>query len=436
MQVRLDYGRSGLTIELPDDLDVTIVEPAKGVPVADPPAAVAAALAAPIGGRPLREMARGRKNAAVVISDKTRPVPYGIVLPPLLATLEAAGIAREQIEIIVATGLHRANTADELVAMTSPDIVARYRIRNHVARNPDEHVHLGRTSGGTEIWVDRGFVEADLKVVTGLIEPHLMAGFSGGRKAVVPGLAGVDTMRTVHGAAMLEAHLGPGIVDGNPFHADLLEIARRVGVDFMCDVTINRRRQLTGVFAGDIEIAHAAGMAFVEHEVRVDLPEAVDIVVTSAGGFPLDDTYYQSIKGLVASLNIVRRGGTIILAAAISEGIGSEEFQRLLAGTSGNDDFMARITAPGFFNIDQWMVQHLCQVRRKADVILVSEGLTPDTVPGLLATPAASIEEALARARQKCSHAPRIAVLPQGPYVLATVRGRKLSLGRAWEEAA
>lgn len=436
MQVRLDYGRSGLTVELPDDLDVTIVEPAKGVPVADPPAAVAAALAAPIGGRPLREMARGRKNAAVVISDKTRPVPYGIVLPPLLATLEAAGIAREQIEIIVATGLHRANTADELVAMTSPDIVARYRIRNHVARNPDEHVHLGRTSGGTEIWVDRGFVEADLKVVTGLIEPHLMAGFSGGRKAVVPGLAGVDTMRTVHGAAMLEAHLGPGIVDGNPFHADLLEIARRVGVDFMCDVTINRRRQLTGVFAGDIEIAHAAGMAFVEHEVRVDLPEAVDIVVTSAGGFPLDDTYYQSIKGLVASLNIVRRGGTIILAAAISEGIGSEEFQRLLAGTSGNDDFMARITAPGFFNIDQWMVQHLCQVRRKADVILVSEGLTPDTVPGLLATPAASIEEALARARQKCSHAPRIAVLPQGPYVLATVRGRKLSLGRAWEEAA
>lgn len=435
MQVRLDYGRTGLSAELPDDVDITVVEPAKGLPLADPTAAVAAALASPIGTAPLSQIARGRRNAAVVISDKTRPVPYGIVLPPLLATLEAAGIARERIEIIVATGLHRANTPDELAGMTSAELVARYRIRNHVARNADEHVHLGGTGRGTEIWVDRGFVAADLKIVTGLIEPHLMAGFSGGRKAVVPGLAGVDTMRTVHGAAMLEAHLGPGIVAGNPFHEELLEIARIARVDFMVDVAINRQRQLTGVFAGHIEQAHAAGMRFVEHEVRVDLPAAADIVITSAGGFPLDDTYYQSIKGLVASLNVVRRGGTIILAAAISEGIGSAEFQRLLAGTSGNDDFMARITAPGFFTIDQWMVQHLCQVRRKADVMLVTSGLPPDTIPGLLATPAASVEEAVARVRQRCPH-PRIAVLPQGPYVLATVNGRKLSLGRAWEEAA
>jgi nickel-dependent lactate racemase len=436
MQVRLDYGRTGLTVELPDDLEVTVVEPPKGVPVGDPTGAVSASLVAPIESRPLREIAQGRRNAAVVISDKTRPVPYGIVLPPLLHTLEAAGIAPDRIEIIVATGLHRANTADELMAMTSPELVERYRIRNHVARNPDEHVHLGRTRRGTEIWVDRGFVEADLKVVTGLIEPHLMAGFSGGRKAVVPGLAGVDTMRTVHGAAMLEAHLGPGIVDGNPFHEDLLEIARVARVDFMVDVAINRQRQLTGVFAGDIVHAHAAGMRFVEHEVRVDLPHAADIVVTSAGGFPLDDTYYQSIKGLVAALNIVRRGGTIILAAAISEGIGSADFQRLLAGTSGNDDFMARITAPGFFNIDQWMVQHLCQVRRKAEVILVTGGLPADTIPGLLASAAPTVEDAIARARQRCSHPARIAVVPQGPYVLATVGGRKLSLGRAWEEAA
>lgn len=436
MQVRLDYGRTGLTVDLPDDLDVVVVEPAQGVPVPDPTAAIAAALAAPVGSRPLSEIARGQRNAVVVISDKTRPVPYGIVLPPLLGTLETAGIARDQIEIIVATGLHRANTRDELIGMTGAEVVERYRIRNHVARNAHEHAHLGRTSRGTEIWVDRGFVAADLKVVTGLIEPHLMAGFSGGRKAVVPGLAGVDTMRSVHGAAMLEAHLGPGIVDGNPFHEDLLEIARIAHVDFLVDVAINRRRQLTGVFAGHIEQAHAAGMRFVEHEVRVDLADAADIVVTSAGGFPLDDTYYQSIKGMVAALNIVRRGGTIILAAAITEGIGSAEFQRLLADTSGNDDFMARITAPGFFNIDQWMVQHLCQVRRKAEVILVSGGLPAEKIPALLATPAASVEEAIARARQRYPHPPRIAVLPQGPYVLATVRGRKLSLGRAWEEAA
>ena len=233
----------------------------------------------------------------------------------------------------------------------------------------------GRTERGTEIWLDRGFVGADLKVVTGLIEPHLMAGFSGGRKAVAPGCAGVEMMRSLHGAAMLESPLGPGILDGNPFHAELLDVARRVGVDFLCDVAIDRHRRLTGVFAGDLERAHAAGVRFVEQHVRADLERPADVVIASAGGFPLDDTYYQSIKGMVAALNIVRRGGTIILAAAITEGIGSAEFQRLLGETRGNDDFMARVTRPGFFAIDQWMVQHLCQVRRKAEVILVSGGV-------------------------------------------------------------
>jgi len=211
MQIRLDYGRTGLDVELPADLRLSIVEPAKGVPLADPRAAIAAALAQPLGTRPLAELARGRRDAVVVISDKTRPVPYGIVLPPLLETLERAGIARDRIELLVATGLHRSNTADELAAMTSPEIVARYRLRNHVARDAGQHVHLGRTARGTEIWLDRGFIDADLKVVSGLIEPHLMAGFSGGRKAVAPGCAAVETMRSLHGATMLEAALGPGI---------------------------------------------------------------------------------------------------------------------------------------------------------------------------------------------------------------------------------
>ena len=437
MEIRLDYGRNGLRVQLPDDLQVTVVEPSKGEPIADPAAAVEQALAAPIGARPLAEIARGRSDAVVVISDKTRPVPNGLVLAPVLRTLEAAGIARERIEILVATGLHRPNTREELVGMTSPEIVERYRFRNHIARNADEHVHLGRTSRGSEIWLDRGFVAADLKVVTGLIEPHLMAGYSGGRKGVAPGLAGVETMRSAHGAAMLEGHVGPGIIQDNPFHEDLLEIVRLTGVDFLVDVSINRARQLTGVFAGDIERAHEAGMRFVEHEVCVDLDAAADIVVTSAGGYPLDDTYYQSIKGMVAALNVVRRGGTIILAAAITEGIGSADFQQLLNGTSGNDDFMARITTPGFFSIDQWMVQHLCQVLRKAEVTLVTDGLDEDVVRGLLVTPVASVEGALRQCLARHRDRPRIAVLPQGPYVLATVRGRKLSLGKAWlDEAA
>jgi nickel-dependent lactate racemase len=436
MQVRLDYGRTGLYVDLADDLDVSVLEPGKWTPLAEPNRAVAAALAQPIGTPPLAEIARGRRDAVVVISDKTRPVPYGIVLPPLLETLERAGIASERIEILVATGLHRANTADELAAMTNPEIVRRYRIRNHDARDINQHVHLGRTARGTELWIDRGLLAADLRVITGLIEPHLMAGFSGGRKAVAPGCAGVETMRSLHGAAMLESTLGPGIIEGNPFHDELVGIARQVGVDFLCDVAINRRRELTGVFAGDLEQAHAAGVQFVEQHVRADLDRSADVVIASAAGFPLDETYYQAIKGMVAALNVVRRGGTIILAAAINEGIGSDEFQRLLAETRGNDDFMARIERDGFFTIDQWMVQHLCQVRRKADVVLVSDGVTPAQARGLLVEHAPSVEDALARVLPRYGARPHVAVLPQGPYVLATVRGRKLSLGRAWLDDA
>jgi nickel-dependent lactate racemase len=436
MNVQLDYGRSGLTISLPDTLRVSVAEPSKGTPLVDPAGAVAHALANPIGARPLLELARGRDNAAVVISDKTRPVPNGIVLPPILHTLEVAGIDRGRIEIVVATGLHRPNSHAELVEMTSAAIVDEYRIRNHMARHADEHVHLGRSSRGTDIWLDREFLAADLKVVTGLIEPHLMAGYSGGRKGVVPGLAGVETLRRLHGAAMLEENVGPGIVKGNPFHEDLLEIARLAHVDFLVDVSIDRARRLTGVFAGDLEQAHTAGMAAVEQAVRVDLDAPADIVITCGGGYPLDATFYQAVKGLTAALNIVRRGGTIILAAALTEGIGSEDFRHLLSSIRGNEDFMARVTAPGFFRIDQWMVQHLCQVLRKAEVVVVTSGLTADVVRGLLATPAATVEAALHRALMRYGATAHVAVLPQGPYVLATVRGRTLALGRAWMDDA
>jgi len=435
MDVKLDYGRDGRMISLGDTRRVSVLEPAKGVAVDDPIATIEASLRQPIGTPTLSERARGRRNAVVVISDKTRPIPYGLVLPPILAALEAAGLPRSSIEILVATGLHRPNTPAELAEMTSPELVATYRFRNHVAREEAEHVHLGRTRRGTEIWIDRGFVEADLKVVTGLIEPHLMAGFSGGRKAIAPGLAGVETMRRAHGAAMLEDNVGPGIIDGNPFHADLMEIAATVGVDFMVDVSLDRSRQITGVFAGDVVAAHAAGMAHVERHVRVDIEEPADIVVTSAGGYPLDDTFYQSIKGLTASLNIVRRGGTIILAAALTEGIGSDDFCQLLRSVDKPETFMQRLLSPGFFQIDQWMLQHLCQVLRKARVIVASDGRAASELPSHLIGHTSTVEEALAATLRGQPNA-RIAVMPQGPYVLPTVRGRKLALGRAWLDDA
>lgn len=436
MRVRIDYGKSGLEVETPEGIRCTLVKGAGAKPLPQPASAIRDALDHPIGAPPLAEVARGKRNAVVVISDKTRPVPNGILLPPILETLEQSGIPQGAIEILVGTGLHRPNSREELVEMTSESLVGRYRIRNHVARDASQHRYLGRTRRGTGIWLDRGYLEADLKIVTGFIEPHLMAGFSGGRKGVAPGLAGVEMMRSLHGPTMLEDNVGPGILEGNPFHEDLVEIARRAGMDFLVNVSIDRSHRLTGVFAGDLELAHAAGVRAVEREVRIDLSEPADIVVTSAGGYPLDATFYQSVKGLVSALNIVKRGGTIILVAQISEGVGSADFQRLLSELQGNDEFMARIRSPGFFVVDQWMVQHLCQVLRKAEVILVTGGLSAERTLSLHAAPAATVEEALARALER--HGPRahIALVPEGPYVLATLRGRKLSIGRAWMDDA
>jgi nickel-dependent lactate racemase len=436
VQYRLDYGRGELAVEVPDTVPTTLVE-APGAPaLADPEAAIRAALARPIGSPPLLELASGRRDAVVVISDKTRPVPNRLLLPPLLETLERAGIPPERIEILVATGLHRPNTPDELVEMTSPEIVSRYRFRNHVARDAASHRCLGRTRRGTEIWIDRGYLDADLRIVTGYVEPHLMAGYSGGRKGVVPGLAGIETMRNAHGPEMLEENIGPGIVEGNPFHEDLVEMARRAGVDFLLNVTIDRRKRLTGVFAGDLELAHEEGVRACERQVRVDLEHPAEVVVTSAGGYPLDATFYQAVKGLVAALNVVRRGGTIVLVAEISEGLGSAEFRHLLAGMGTPESFVQRIRQPDFFSVDQWMVQHLCQVLRKARVTVVSSGLGPSERAVLPVDTADTAEEALSQALSRYGSGARVAVIPEGPYVLATVRGRRLAIGRAWMDEA
>ena len=405
-------------------------------PVGDELQAVAQACARPIGAPALTELARGRRSAVVVVSDRTRPVPYRVVLPPILDALDAARLPREGVEILVGTGLHRATTADELLEMIGADVVSRYRVRNHDARAAEQHRSLGRTSGGTDILIDRGYLEAELKIVTGLVEPHIMAGYSGGAKGVATGVAATATIRRTHGPAMLESHVGPGIVEGNPFRADVLEIARRAGSDFLVNVCIDRSRRLTGVFAGDLERAHDAAMAAVERQVCVDVDAPVDVVVTSAGGHPLDLTFYQAIKGPVAALNVIRRGGTVILAAEMAEGLGSPDFRRVLDRLRAGDDAMTLLESPGYFSIDQWMVQHLDQVLRKVSLVVVSSGLEPDALRGLPLARADSVERALAGALERHGRHARVAVIPEGPYVLPTVRGRKLPLGRGGHDAA
>lgn len=426
-KLRFDYGQDGIEADLPDHVQVLSMGQAGGPTpgLSGIEERLEEALRAPIGSRPLAEIARGKKTACVVISDITRPVPNALILSPILATLEGAGIAREQITILIGTGLHRPNEGDELIQLVGQSIASEYRVLNHRARDRETLVHLGQTSCGAPIWIDKVYVEAELKIATSLIEPHLMAGFSGGRKAICPGLMGVDTMRVLHGPELLSHPLASeGHIEGNPFHRQALEVAQTAGVDFTCNVAMNDRREVTGIFAGDLEKAHDQGCRFVEQHAGAWVEKPAPIVVTSSAGFPLDLTFYQAVKGLTAVLPIVEQGGTIVLVARCSEGLGGPEFTQLLDQTDGIDDFEAKLADPDFFVIDQWQLQELCKVLRKARVCLVSEGICPeDTRATKFVDVTHSLAQGLAAAQSRHGgdSAPVIAV-PRGPYVLTRCR--------------
>lgn len=423
MKIQIDYGRDGLQVELPDSTQVLDMADTPGLDRVDE--RLAQALKSPRGTEPLAALAAGRTSACIVISDITRPVPNAVILPPILETLEAAGIAREAITILIGTGLHRPNEGDELVQLVGAQIAATYRIINHKARERETLVSLGESSCGAPIWIDRVFIEADLKIATSLIEPHLMAGYSGGRKAICPGIMGVDTMRVLHGPALM-AHprSAEGIIEGNPFHAQSLEVARRSGVDFTLNVSMNDRREITGIFCGDLEEAHAAGVAFVEQKAAAYLDEPVDIVVTSSAGLPLDLTFYQAVKGLTAAMPIVKEGGTILIAARCDEGVGSPDFTELLLETESPEQFLRRLEDPDFFVVDQWQLQELCKAMTKARVGLFSEGVS-SFGDRLMVDQIDSIEAGLAAAVERCGGQATVAVVPRGPYVLTRLGGAR-----------
>ena len=234
MRVALSYGREGLEVDLPDANLVKCLGYREAEPLADPSGAVSAALASPTGAAPLADLARGKKNACVVISDVTRPVPNPVILPPILRTLEESGIPRARILILVATGMHRPNLGDELAEMVGAETATNYRIENHDGLNRQQHAYLGESPRGVPVWIDSRYVEADLKITTGLIEPHFMAGFSGGRKLICPGLAALETVRVWHGPKFLEhPNARVGVLDGNPVHEENTWIGRRAGCDFI-----------------------------------------------------------------------------------------------------------------------------------------------------------------------------------------------------------
>ena len=422
MRVHLEYGRTGLEVELPDRNVVKCLGYQPAPPLEDPRQAVRDCLCHPTAAPSLAELARGRRNACVVISDVTRPVPNRVILEPILATLEQSGISRNRILILVATGLHRPNLGDELVEMVGRSIVDSYQIENHHGRELSEHTYLGESPRGVPIWIDTRYVEADLKITTGLIEPHFMAGFSGGRKLVCPGLAATETIKVWHSPEFLEhPNARNGVLENNPVHEENTWIARRVGCDFIVNTVIDAARRILSVTAGDMEQAFCEGVRFVRTLVTDTVPEAVDVVVTSSAGYPLDTTYYQSVKGMVGAIDIIKPGGTVIIAASLSDGIGSESFRQLFAEHRTLDDFMKRILQPDYFAMDQWQLEELAKVRRKAKVKVVSDGLAPETLDRLFVESAPSVEAAVADSLAEYGRDATLAVIPKGPYVIAEV---------------
>jgi nickel-dependent lactate racemase len=419
MRIHLDYGKTGLDVDLPADRLVGPLAIRPATPLTNPAAAIEAAIHQPIGTRPLSELARGRKNACILVCDITRPVPNPLILPPLLKTLEAAGIARQDICILVATGLHRPNEGAELEELVGAEIARNYRCENHHGKVLSEHDYLGTTDRGVPIYLDSRYVRADLKITTGLIEPHLMAGYSGGRKVICPGIAALETVKVWHGPTFLEdPRADCGILEGNPVHEENTRIALLAGCDFIVNVCLDGQRRVTWVGAGDMIQAWQEGVRFVEQVVKVPVPEPVDVVVTSGAGYPLDTTWYQAVKGLTGALPIVKKGGTIILAVSLTEGIGSPEFQQVLDEHATLAEFKKRILETDYFVMDQWQVEELAKVLERCRVKVVSDGLSAETLRRCHVEAAPSVEAAVEECLAYYGPTAKVAVIPKGPYVL------------------
>jgi lactate racemase len=417
MKVRLAYGERGLEVDLPDEAEVVLPTHVPGL--ADESSALVDALRRPTFGPPLASLVRPGQRVVVVHSDLTRPAPNDRMLPPILAEIEGAGVRREDITLLNATGLHRPNTHEELVRMLGERLVREYRVVNHVASDLSRHVHLGQTAHGTEVWLDREYVEADVRILTGFVEPHFFAGFSGGAKSILPGVASELSVLRNHDAP----HLGSpsatwGITYGNPVFEDGRAAARLAPPSFVVNVTLNDERRVTGVFSGELQPAHDAGCEFARKSAMRPVDRPYDVVVTTNSGYPLDLNLYQAVKGMSAGAQVVREGGAIVIAAECREGIGHPQFQEILRMADSPRDLLDVVYRPGFLKVDQWEAQMLANVLLRAPVYVHSAGLTPEDARLAQLTPVEDVGQTVRELAARLGPGARIGVLPQGPLTI------------------
>jgi nickel-dependent lactate racemase len=419
MKTHFSFGKNGIDVSIPNDFQYQVIRSRSASALDDEAAALDAALDAPIGCKPLVQLAAGKKSAAISVCDITRPAPNRITLPPLLKRLHTAGIPVEGITILIATGLHRGATEDEVRTIVGPEIAERYRVVSHDARVLAEHRSLGVTSRGTPVYIDERFVAADLHITLGFIEQHLMLGFSGGRKLIAPGLAAQQTIKRIHAPRFMREPLATeGSIEGNPLHAELLEIARMARHDFAVDVTLTHDRGISGVFAGEPIKAHAAGVKFVETTCLERLPEPVDAVITSAAGYPLDLTFYQTVKGVTAAQHVVKPGGRILIVSQCAEGMGSPEFARNVAGMRDFKSFLDQIRESPV-EVDQWQLEKLALTGQKFELFFFTPGITSSQLGFLGNWAYKDLDEAVAAVLEGLPAGARVALIPDGPYTFA-----------------
>ena len=421
VKLKLDYGSNGLTVDVPQDR-TTVIEPIHVPEAPDPSATLRKAIAAPLGRRPLGELVKPGQKIGISVCDITRAQPRQLMLEALFA--EMPGVRHEDVTIFIATGTHRRNNDAEIEKMIGAEFARSCRVVCHDARDNASLVEVGHTSTGVRVLLNRGWVESDFKITTGFVEPHFFAGFSGGPKMVAPGLAGLDTVMTLHDATRI-AHPRAtfGVIEGNPIHEDIREISRMTGVDFSVDVTLNRNQKITAAFAGDLFQEHAAACASARDKVMRAVDAPFDVVLTTNSGYPLDQNLYQAVKGMSAAVKVVKDGGTIICAAECRDGIPNHgPYGELLTTRDTPRELLDMIMTPGFSRADQWQVQIQAQIQTRARVLVKADGLSKDQLRAAKFDPVGDVSESVKDALAAAGPNSRLCVLPQGPQTVPYLR--------------
>jgi nickel-dependent lactate racemase len=423
MRIKLAYGREGLNVTLPDTVDVLTPRFVPGLP--DEQDALRRALRHPIKSAPLSDLVKQGDRVVVVHTDITRATPNDRILPVLLDELEAAGVDRGRITLLNGLGTHRPQTETELRLMLGDRIVDHYHCLQHDCHDDSNLVSLGVTSLGHPVRINRNYLEADVRVLTGFIEPHFFAGFSGGPKAVLPSLAGAESVFTNHGIDMIaDPKASWGVIEGNPIWEEMCEVALRTNPTFLLNVALNVKREITGIFTGEMRAAHAQGCAFVKENAMCAVDHQYDVVITTNSGYPLDQNLYQSVKGLSAANQIVRTGGSIIIATACEDGLPDHgRYAALLAESGSIQGLVNMISQPGFHAQDQWQVQIQARIQSRADVYVYSDGLTDGQIEKALFKPCRNLEETFIQLQEKYGQSARICVIPDGPQTIPYLRG-------------